>query len=131
MATVTAGITLSSTDLNNDSAGSNSEALGLSVSKGLSVMGNNYSYVFATSDTSTKFLDQAKHSKCYVFLHNMSTVTAETILIELQSGNDDVMLLGAGEFALFPWSATHDLFADCQSGGGTPSLEVRVYQIEA
>ena len=126
MATLTAGITLSSTDITNDSASAASDTLSISLSDQLSVLGNCYSYVFATSTTSAVFLANANHTESYVLLHNTSTTTAETIKIELADGDNDVMIIGAGEFAFFPWSATHDLFADAASG--TPVLEVRLYQ---
>ena len=129
MATLTAGVTISSTDLNNDSAGASSEALSVSLSDQLTVLGNHYSYVVAVNSTSSVFLGQANHSKSYVLLYNTSTTTAETIQIELADGDNDVILLGAGEFAFFPWSATHDLYADAATG--TPVLEVRLYQSAA
>ena len=129
MATITAGVTISSTDLNNDSAGASSESLSVSLSDALTVLGNHHSYVFATSTTSAVFLTHGNYSKSYVLLYNTSTTTAETIQIELADGDNDVMILGAGEFAFFPWSATHSLYADAASG--TPILEVRLYQSAA
>ena len=131
MATVTAGISLSSTDLNNDSAGSSSEALGLSLSKALSVVGNHHTFAEATAaaGSSTVFLTAANWPKSYVLLYNTSTNTAETIRIELADDDNDFAILGAGEFAFFPWSATHDLRSE--SASGTPTMEVRVYQVTA
>tara|TARA_B100000424_G_C22920868_1_gene489941 strand:+ start:978 stop:1367 length:390 start_codon:yes stop_codon:yes gene_type:complete len=126
MATLTAGITLSSTDITNDSASVASDTLSVSLSNQLSVLGNCYSYVFATSTTSAVFLSQARHSASFLLLHNQSSTTAETIKIELADGDNDFIELGAGEFAFFPWNATHDLYVDAAQG--TPALEVRLYQ---
>ena len=126
MATLTAGITLSSTDITNDSASVASDTLSVSLSDQLSVLGNCYSYVFATSTTSAVFLTNTRHSASYVLLHNQSTTTAETIKIELSSGSNDFMEIGAGEFAFFPWNAANDIRFDAAQG--TPALEVRLYQ---
>ena len=60
---------------------------------------------------------------------NTSTTTAETIRIERADDDNDFAILGAGEFAFFPWSATHDLRSE--SASGTPTMEVRVYQVTA
>ena len=39
---------------------------------------------------------------------------------------EQMMTLGAGEFAFFPWTSTYDLGAFCATG--TPTLEVRIFQ---
>ena len=49
--------------------------------------------------------------------------------IRTATGGTDVLDLGAGEFAFFPWSADVDLAFDAASG--TPTMEVRVYQATA
>jgi hypothetical protein len=123
MATLTPTLTLASTDMNGD-------VLNLSVTDSLSILGQVTTKQVVTTSDSVTFAANGGYTKSYVYLKNLSATAAETILIELASGNDDVIELGAGEFAFFPWSSTHDLRADA-NGTGTPTLEVRIYQQSA
>tara|TARA_R100001594_G_scaffold5008_2_gene16327 strand:- start:689 stop:1066 length:378 start_codon:yes stop_codon:yes gene_type:complete len=124
MATLTPTLTLASTDI------SANETLNLSVTDSLSILGQSYSFQHVTSGTSTIFLANGGWSdRTYVFLHNLSTTSAEIITIELDSGDHAFAKLGAGEFAFFPWDTSQDLRSD--SASGTPTLEVRVYQAAA
>jgi len=119
MATLTTTLTLASTDISTD-------ALSLSVSDLLTVDGAAISFQVATSTSSVVFAAAANYTKSYVFLHNISTTSAEIITIEKADGGDEYMFLGAGEYAFFPWASTVDLFADAATG--TPILEVRIFQ---
>ena len=123
MATLTPTLTLASTDL------SSGEALNVSVTDSLSVLGQAVQQRIATSTTSTAFAEAANYTKSYVFVMNTSTTAAEIITIEKADSGDEYMFLGAGEFAFFPWAASVDLFADAAQG--TPVLEVRIYQAAA
>ena len=122
MATLTAKLTISSSDLLTD-------ALNLSVSDTLSVLGTTVQKTVATSTSSVSVLAASSFTTSYVFLKNKSTTTAEIITIEKADGGDEYMYLGAGEFAFFPWSSTVDLFAD--SASGTPTLEIMLFQAAA
>ena len=119
MATLTPTLTLASSDMNGD-------VLNLSVTDSLTILGQVTTKQIVTSSSSVVFAANGGYSKSYVYLKNLSATAAETILVELASGDNDVINLGAGEFAFFPWSATHDLRAD--AAAGTPTLEVRIYQ---
>ena len=66
---------------------------------------------------------------CYFTIQVLQRCLLQQLYIRQADGDNDVMLLGAGEFAFFPWSATHDLYADAATG--TPVLEVRLYQTAA
>ena len=122
MATLTPTLTLASSDMNGD-------VLNLSVTDSLSILGQVTTKQVVTSSSSVVFAANGGYTKSYVYLKNLSATVAETILIELASGDNDVINLGAGEFAFFPWSGTHDL--RCDAAQGTPTLEVRIYQESA
>ena len=120
MATLKPTLTLTSSDMNGD-------VLNLSSTDSLSILGQVTTKQVVTTSSSVTFAANGNYTKSYVYLKNLSSTVAETILIELASGNDDFIELGAGEFAFFPWSSTHALRADA-NGTGTPTLEVRIYQ---
>ena len=122
MATLTAKLTISSSDLLTD-------ALNLSVSDTLSVLGTTVQKTVATSTASAVVLAASSFTTSYVFLKNKSTTAAEIITIEKADGGDEYMYLGAGEFAFFPWTSTVDLFADAAQG--TPVLEILLFQAAA
>ena len=122
MATVTAKLTLTSSDALTDS-------LNFTVSDSLTAAGAILQKSVVTSTTSTSVLAAASYTTSYVFLHNKSTASAEIITIEKADAGDEYMYLGAGEFAFFPWSSTVDLFAD--SASGTPVLEIMLFQAAA
>mgnify|MGYP003117373853 FL=1 len=123
MATLTPTITLASTDVTAD------ETLNLTVTDSLTVAGGSTTFQVVTSTAAAVFLANGGYTKSYVFLQNLSTDAAEIIYIRTATGGTDILDLGAGEFALFPWSADVDLAYDAASG--TPTMEVRVYQAAA
>jgi hypothetical protein len=110
MATTTATITLSSTDLLSDELSLNTTATmtaagnstGLTLASGLSrkkVTGGHAQYTLF--DGSAYTADKAHK----VYLKNISTTAAEFFLITVNA--EDVGRLYAGDWALIPWSA-HD-----------------------
>ena len=134
MATITARLNLTSTNISND-------VLNIALAKVLSVSGDTrvFRKVLAASEdellTDQLLLAASSYGKSYVFLNNISTVTAEIITIGL-AGNDGSgdealdttqIALGAGEFAFFPWDSSIDLVADAASG--TPVIEVGVFEV--
>lgn len=122
MATLTPTLTLASTDALTD-------ALNLSVTDSLSVLGKCKRKTVATSTSSASVLAAADYTKSYVFMQNKSSTAAEIITIEKADAGDEYMFLGAGEFTFFPWTSTVDLFADAAEG--TPVLEILVFQAAA
>ena len=123
MATLTPTLTLASTDI------SANESLNLTVTDSLTVAGGAQTFQIVTSTTAAVFLANGDYTKSYVFLKNLSTTASEIIYIRTATGGTDVVDLGAGEWAYFPWSADVDLAYD--AAAGTPTLEVRVYQADA
>jgi len=119
MATLTPTLTLASTDLT-------SETLSLFVTDSLTISKAVQFKRIATSTTSTSFAAAASYTKSYVYLKNTSATANEIITIEKANNGDEYMLLGAGEFAFFPWASTVDLFADAATG--TPVLEVAIFE---
>ena len=120
MATLTAKITLTSSDATSD-------ALSLSVIDTLNITGKVTQKTVVTSTTATKFLEADDYTDAYVFLYNKSSTATE--IIDIRSGAtsaEDFMSLGAGEFAFFQWAADEDLNYDADSG--TPVLEVMVFE---
>ena len=111
MATTTATITLSSTDLLSDELSLNTTATltgagnstGLTLASGLSrkklASGHAEYTLFDGSDYTA-----AKAHK--VYLKNISTTATENFKITIN--NEEVGLLYAGDWALFPWSAHDD-----------------------
>ena len=83
--------------------------------------------------TNQLILDASAHGKCYILLHNLSTVPAEIITIGLADANDDGALattniaLGSEEFAFYPWNSSLDVVADAASG--SPVLEVGLFEV--
>ena len=123
MATLTPTLTLASTDI------SANESLNLTVTDSLTVAGGAQTFQIVTSTTAAVFLANGNYTKSYVFLKNLSTTASEIIYIRTATGGTDVVDLGDGEWAYFPWSADVDLAYD--AAAGTPTLEVRVYQADA
>ena len=119
MATLTPTLTLASSDMNGD-------VLNLSVTDSLTVLGQVTTKQVVATTTGVVFAAAANYTKSYVYLKNLSTVAAEIITIEKADSGDEYLLLGAGEFAFFPWASTVDLALDAATG--SPVLEVRIYQ---
>lgn len=121
MATLNTTLTLSSTDISAD------ETLSVSLTDALTVAGQSFSFQVVTTSTGTVFAAAANFTKSYVLLYNTSSTASEIITIEKADGGDEYMELAGGEFAFFPWSSDVDLAADSESG--TPTLEVRIFQV--
>jgi len=119
MATLTPTLTLTSTDLLSDS-------LSISVTDALTITKKAELKRIVTSTSSAVIAAASGYTKAYVFLKNISTTANETITIEKADGGDEYILLGAGEFAFFPWAAAIDLFAD--AAAGTPTLEIGIFE---
>ena len=122
MATLTPTLTLASSDMNGD-------VLNLSVTDSLSILGQITAKQVVASTTGVVFAEAAQYTKSWVYLKNLSTTAAEIITIEKADSGDEYFLLGAGEFAFFPWGSTVDLARDAAQG--TPVLEVRIFQESA
>ena len=119
MATLTPTLTLASSDMNGDT-------LNLSVTDTLTVLGQVTTKQVVATTTGVVFAAAANYTKSFVYLKNLSTVAAEIITIEKADSGDEYLLLGAGEFAFFPWASSVDLALD--GATGSPVLEVRIYQ---
>ena len=119
MATLTPTLTLASSDMNGD-------VLNLSVTDTLAVLGQVTTKQVVATTSGVVFAAAANYTKSFVYLKNLSTVPAEIITIEKADSGDEYLLLGAGEFAFFPWASTVDLALDAATG--SPVLEVRIYQ---
>ena len=127
MGTLTTKLNLNSSDLTSD-------ALGISLSKALTVAGDVRLYQFATSTTKANLLLAASYGKSYVYLKNMDSSIVISIGMDTEADDsidndatDIFMTLGGGEFAFFPWAATYNLHVDAASG--TPTLEVGVFEV--
>ena len=134
MATLTAKLNLSSTNLSTD-------ALNINLKNILTVAGDTrlFRKVLAAAEdellTDQLLLAASAYGKSYVLLHNLSATSAEIITVGLAAndGTGDEALdttqlaLGAGEFAFFPWDSSIDLVADAASG--TPTIEIGVFEV--
>tara|TARA_R110000787_G_scaffold59432_2_gene134698 strand:- start:333 stop:704 length:372 start_codon:yes stop_codon:yes gene_type:complete len=123
MGTLTTKLTLTSSNILTD-------AFNLSVTDTASVLGKVVQKTVVTSGTAAVFLTAAGYTDSYIFLKNKSSTAAEIIHIRSDGlAHADIMSLGAGEFAFFPWSSDEDLVYDAASG--TPVLEVIIFQAVA
>jgi len=121
MATLTPTLTLTSTDATSDS-------LSLSLTDSLTTAGDVLSATVETTTTAAVFLAAADYGKSYILLKNLSSTGAEKIFIRLgATGSANVLELGAGEFAFFPWASDEDLVYDADSG--TPAMEVLLFEV--
>ena len=120
MGTLSSTLTLTSSDVLSD-------ALNVTDTDSLTTAGDVLSTKIATSATAAVFLAAADYGKSYVFLKNTSSTTAERIDIRATTTGTDIMQLGAGEYAFFPWAGSHDLAYDAASG--TPVLEVMLFEV--
>jgi len=83
---------------------------------------------FATSTTAAKFLEADDYGKSYVYLKNLSTVTAEKIYIRTGATDSaNIHEIAAGEFIFFSWAGDEDLNYDADSG--TPVLEMLLFEV--
>jgi len=134
MATLTAKLTLSGNNLTSDS-------LNISLTNLLSVAGDVRVFRRAVLSAEDELftdggivLAAASYTKSYVLFHNTSTTPTEIISLGLTDNDntdDDALettniVLGAGEFAFYPWNASTDIVAD--AAAGSPVLEVGVFE---
>ena len=123
MPTLTPTLTLSSSDVNSDT-------INISVTDSLSVAGDAENETVVTSTSATKFLESDDYNKSYVYVRNLSTTALEIIhIISGGTGDNNIVSLGAEEFAFFPWSAAEDLNWDAAQGN--PVLEFAVFETTA
>ena len=118
MATLSAKITLSSTDLTSD-------ALNMTVTDAITISKAVELKRITLSTTAASIVAAASYTKAFVFVKNMDT--AISIKLVKSEGGDEFMDLGPGEFGFFPWSTAIDLKADAASG--TPILEVGIFEV--
>lgn len=124
MATVTPTLSLVTADALVDK-------LNLSVTDRLTITGQAV-YGSAAMATGSDFtIAAATYGNSYVYLKNMSTDSSargggstESIDVELNTVN--LMLLGPGEFAFFPWTGETDI--NILSVAGTPTLEYAIFE---
>ena len=127
MATITARLTLTSTDWHSDS-------LSLAPSQTLTISGDEQAVGrFTTSTTAAKIpvgVFDSTDKKAWVYLKNMSTTSAEKIEISEDHGGvagRAFANLGAGEWTLFPYSDNDSLWVDAASG--TPIIEYGIFEV--
>ena len=121
MATITCKLSLSSSTVTSD-------ALNISESAVLVTSNDVVQKRIATSTTAAKFLEADDYGKCYVYLKNLSTTTAEKIYIRTGATDSaNIHELGAGEFIFFSWCGDEDLCYDADSG--TPVLEIMLFEV--
>jgi len=118
MATLTAKLALTGSDLTSDS-------LNLNVSDTIAVSKAVEIKRITTSSTAVAIVAASAYSKSWVFVKNLDSTIAMT-LVKANDG-DIFMALGAGEFAFFPWNTSIDLMVDAASG--TPILEVAIFEV--
>jgi len=127
MATITAKLTLTSTDWHSDS-------LSLAPSQTLTISGDEQAVGrFTTSTTAAKIpvgVFDSTDKKAWIYLKNMSTTSVEKIVIqEDNSGSvgQGFAVLGAGEWMFLPYGENDNLWVDAASG--TPVIEYGVFEV--
>ena len=124
MATVTPTLSLVSADALVDK-------LNLSVTDRLTITGQAV-YGSAAMATGSDFtIAAASYTNAYVYLKNMSTDSSarsggSTEAMDVELGSVNLMLLGPGEFAFFPWTSETDI--NILSVAGTPTLEYAIFE---
>ena len=116
MATLTAKLTLTSSNVTSDS-------LSLTVTDTLSIAQK----VIAPSRVRTSTRDltlfaSGSYSRSYVYLKNMDS----SIAMDIDFGSTASFNLAAGEFAYFPWHASQNIVVAADSG--TPILEYAIFE---
>tara|TARA_R100000808_G_C2127535_1_gene137478 strand:+ start:77 stop:430 length:354 start_codon:yes stop_codon:yes gene_type:complete len=116
MPTLTATLTLSSTDVTSD-------VLNFSVSDSASIDKKvvNISRVTTSTGDLTLFASSS-YSRSYVYLKN----TDGSIAMDIDFGSTASFNLGPGEFAFFPWHASQNIVVAADSG--TPILEYGLWE---
>jgi len=118
MATLTAKLTLTGTDLTSD-------VLNITVTKALAISKAVEVKRIITSTTAAAIVSASSYTKAWVYVKNIDDTIAMT-LVKAELG-DEFMALGAEEFAFFPWSTAVDLYVDAASG--SPVLEVAIFEV--
>lgn len=127
MATITAKLTLTSTDWHSDS-------LSLSPSQTLTISGDEQAVGRFTTGTADAKIPvgtfDSTDKKAWIYLKNMSSTGAEKIwLTEDNGGSVGVTIgcLGAGEWCFFPYASNDNFW--CNSASGTPVLEYGIFEV--
>ena len=127
MATITAKLTLTSTDWHSDS-------LSIAPSQTLTISGDEQAVGrFTTSTTDAKIPVgdfDSTDKKVWVYLKNMSTTSAEKIWVTEANGSalgQTMMCVGAGEWTFFPYAANDNLW--CNAASGTPVIEYGIFEV--
>jgi hypothetical protein len=127
MATLTAKLTLTSTDWHSDS-------LSLAPSQTLTISGDEQAVGrFTTSAVATKLpvgTFDSTLKKAWIYLKNMSSTSAEVIRVYEDNGGATgakFLALGAGEWAFFPYTDNDFIWVDTASG--TPVLEYGIFEV--
>ena len=127
MATITAKLTLTSTDWHSDS-------LSIAPSQTLTISGDEQTIGrFTTSTADAKIpvgTFDSTDKKAWVYVKNTSTTSAEKIwLSEDNSGSvgQTIGVLGAGEWAFFPYASNDNFW--CNSASGAPVIEYGIFEV--
>ena len=116
MATLTATLTLTSTDATTDQ-------LAFSVTDSLSI---NQKVIapsrVATSTGDLTLFASSSYSRSYVYLKNMD----DTIAMDVDFGSTESFNIRPGEYAFFPWHASQNIVVAADSG--TPILEYAIFE---
>ena len=129
MATIKAGITITSNSATNTTPGPLTFALSLSNSDDLTVNGRVIAEVeeVTTTASDTQIFTASTTGESYIYLNNISDTN---IFVTNSSGSgtpsDRFMMLKAGEAAFFPWAGSQDLFLD-HGSSGTKKCEYFVF----
>tara|TARA_R100001594_G_scaffold99502_1_gene134065 strand:+ start:100 stop:495 length:396 start_codon:yes stop_codon:yes gene_type:complete len=128
MATITAGVSVSSNASTATVAGPLSFALSLAASKAITVNGSVISEIAGVTTThgDTQIFDEGTQGHAYIYVKNTSD--REIFLCSDDAGTvgNRFMSIGPSEFAFFPWSGTRDIYAD-HTGSGTKNLEYFIF----
>jgi len=127
MATLTARLTLTSTDWHSDT-------LSLSPTQTLTISGDEQAVGrFTTAAADGKIPVGAFDStdkKAWIYLKNTSSTSAEKIMIKPEnsgSAGPTFAILGAGEFLLIPYAGNDYIWTEAASG--TPVLEYGIFEV--
>jgi hypothetical protein len=129
MATITAGITITSNQATASTPGPLTFALSLSNSDNLTVDGRVIAEVeeVTTTASDTQIFTASTTSESYIYLNNISDTN---IFVTNSHGSgtpsNRFMMLKPSEAAFFPWAGSQDLFLD-HGGAGTKKCEYFVF----
>ena len=117
MATTTATITLSSSDLSSQALSISSSAtlLKAGLTTGLDQTTGLTRKLYATAQTATTLIDEADYTNAKahkVYIKNVGTSTTEYFTIELGASNILVGRLYGGDWMFIPYGGEHDIDID-------------------